>query len=303
MPTALILVNPAAGGARARASLVDAASTALRRRGFQVDVRSTAGPGDALRQAVAARVDRFVVAGGDGTINEVATGLLQSGHPVPTLAILPLGTGNDVARLQGVGTPDAALAALVGDDWDPWDVVEVDCRQAGKPTQRHALLFAGVGFVGEVIRHTTPRVKAWLGPASSYGLGFFRALARHRVQVLQVRGPGFRHERPMLAVLAANASHAGGGGMHVGPGARVDDGLMDVSLIGSVGRWAVARQFLRLTRGTHVRHKDVRYFPSGWLEVDAARPTWVAADGEIVGQTPARFTVLPGALRLARQPC
>lgn len=298
MPTALILVNPAAGRARSRGALVTSAAGVLRRDGFQVEVRATTGPGHALEMAAASCVDRVVVGGGDGTLNEVATGLLRSGNPSPRLSILPMGTGNDVARLQGVGTPEAALASLAGGVWDPWDVLEVCCRRDGAPLHRHALLFAGVGFVGDVIRQTTPGVKAWFGSTASYAVGFFRALACLRSGVLRVSGPGFVREGPMLAALAANASHAGGGGMHLGPGARVDDGLLDVSLIDSLGRGAVALQFLRLIRGTHVRHRAVRYFPAGWLEVDAPLPVVVAADGDCIGHTPARFEVRPGALRI-----
>jgi len=90
--------------------------------------------------------------------------------------------------------------------------------------------------------------------------------------------------------------------MRLGPGARLDDGYFDVSLIRSLSRWQVAGQFLRLTRGTHVRHPAVKYFPATWLEIDAVPAQVVVADGEIVGQTPVRLVLHPKALSLLHAP-
>ncbi len=300
MPAALIIVNPAARAGRPLPKIVAAAAEALRHRGFATEIRTTENAGHATRLAARARVDLVVAAGGDGTVNEVVSGLLKNPQGTATLAILPTGTGNDVARLLGVRALPVALAALAGNAVTSWDVIEISCRNDNAPVCRHALLFAGAGFVGDVIRQTTPRVKAWCGPTLSYAVGFFRALARYRSCHLRVRGPGLTYDGPLLAALAANAPHAGGGGMRLGPGARMDDGAFDVSLIGSVTRGEVARQFVRLTRGTHIHHRAVNYFPSAWLEIDAAQPLDVVADGELIGQTPARFDLRPGALRLYR---
>jgi diacylglycerol kinase family enzyme len=213
--------------------------------------------------------------------------------------VLPAGTGNDVARLLGVVSPAHALAALAGGAVVPWDVIEIECQGVdGHGVRRHALLFAGAGFVGDVIRQTTPNVKAWCGSTLSYAVGFFRALARHHATHLKIRGPDFEYEGPLLAALAANAPHAGGGGMRLGPGARMDDGEFNVSVIRSVTRSEVARQFLRLTRGTHVHHHAVSYFPATWLSIESERPLDVVADGELIGTTPARLTLRPGGVQL-----
>lgn len=298
MPHALLIVNPTARAGRPIRGLLNAATAALRRRGFQTEIQTTEHARHAVQMGQTTRADLVVAVGGDGTVNEVASGLLQNPYALATLALLPAGTGNDVARLLGVASREPAIRALEGDRVIVWDAIEIGCQCDRGPVLRHALLFAGAGFVSEVIRLTTPRVKAWCGSTLSYAVGFFRALWQHRESRFRVRGPSFDYEGPLLTALAANAPHAGGGGMRLGPGARMDDGLFDVSVIRSVGRGEIARQFLRLTRGTHVRHRAVNYFPANWLEIDADPPREVVADGEIVGMTPARFTVRPKALRL-----
>lgn len=302
MPVALFIVNPAARVGRSSPQRVDEGMSTLRRRGFRTELVATRHAGHAIELAALPGFELVVAVGGDGTVNEVVTGLLRLPKP-PLLAILPAGTGNDVARLLGIRSPAQALAALAGGRPAPWDVIEIDCRSAdGQPVRRHAVLFGGAGFVGDVIRQTTPGVKAWWGSTLSYAVGFFRALVNYQAARLRVRGPGFEFEGPLLAALAANAPQAGGGGMRLGPGALLDDGAFNVSVIRGVSRWAVARQFVRLTRGTHIRHPAVHYFPATWLELDAEQPLDVVADGEIVGCTPVRLSLRPLALSLLHGP-
>lgn len=293
-----MIVNPAARSGRSLPRLIDEADTALRQRGFSTQIETTQRPLHAQELASISNANLVVAAGGDGTVNEVASGLLQNADPAISMAVLPAGTGNDVARLLGIGSVEAAVAALDGRRTISWDVIEIECQCGGAAVRRHALLFAGAGFVGDVIRQTTPRVKAWFGPSLSYAVGFFRALIKHQPMTLKVRAAGFHYDGPLLAALAANATHAGGGGMRLGPGALMDDGVFDVSVIRSVSRAEVTRQFIRLTRGTHIRHRAVNYFPASWLEIDSDQPRDVVADGELVGSTPVRFTLRPQALRL-----
>ncbi len=299
-PNALIIVNPAARAGRRPPGWMEDAVRLLQARGFTTTIQLTQQAGHARQLAETHPAAVVVAVGGDGTVHEIACGLLQGSTPPPPLAILPAGTGNDVARLLQISNLDRALAALREPRVTTWDAIEIHCQRADGTgeTRHHALLFAGAGFVGEVIRRSTARVKATFGPTLSYAVGFFAALAHHRAVNIRVRSAGFHYDGPLLTALAANASHAGGGGMHLGPGARMNDGFFDVSVIRSVRRVDVALQFLRLVRGTHVQHPAVSYFPSTWLEIDADRPLEIVADGEIIGVTPARLTLRPAALSL-----
>jgi len=303
MRRAVIIVNRHAAAGRDASPRLDHAVTGLRRLGFRTEVQFTGAPGHAIglaRETGTGPDDLIVAAGGDGTVNEVVYGRLQSDPGITPVAVLPLGTGNDVALLLGTQSDDRFLAAIEAGSRKPWDILSVRAQpesgavDTGGP--RAALLFAAVGFASDLLRATTPRVKRLFGPKLCYTVGFFRALLAHRCPHLHVRIGDRTWDGPMVVALAANSVHAGGGMMHVAPGARVDDGEMNVSLIRATGRLAVARQFLRLVRGTHVHHPNVQYFPATSMEIDGTPAQAVAVDGELIGQTPVRVEVLPRAV-------
>jgi diacylglycerol kinase family enzyme len=168
---------------------------------------------------------------------------------------------------------------------------------------RHAILFGGVGFVGELLRKTTPATVKWFGPRWCYSAGFFRALFSFQPPVLRVRSDqGEQVLSHAVAVVVGNAPFAGGGLMRIGPGASMTDGVLELTLIEAVGRFDLALQFLRLLRGTHVHHRQVRFFRGHWLEVSSDPPQPLALDGELLGTSPVRFEVNPRSLTLLTGP-
>ena len=300
-----MVVNPKANAGRDQGARLRQFREALARDGHGVRMMETAGPGGgvACAQALAGEVDVLLAVGGDGTFCEVVGGMLTADKGgVAAVAPVSFGTGNDVARHLGLRREAEVLTALRGfQSGDAtrvrrMDVLEVRCRVGGREVVRHGFLFAAVGFASDILRYTTPRVKRWFGPQLSYSVGFFRALAKWQPVPLRVSTERGQIEEPLVVALAANAPHAGGGGMRIAPGADLADGLSDVSLIRALGRAAIARQFIRLTQGTHIRHPRVDFFRSGWMEVDAATPQPVALDGDVVGETPMRVRVLRQAV-------
>lgn len=244
----------------------------------------------------------MVAVGGDGTVLEVAGALREAGRSRPgswALGILPMGSGNDAACMAGVGRLDQALAALGSGVRRSFDLIEVECRTENGPVRRDALIFAGAGLAADILRDTTPGMKRWLGGRLGYIAGFFRALWRHRPYPMEVRVDGRPERGGFAAVVAASHTHAGGQTMHIGPGGRPDDGLLEVSLIRSPGRIAVGRQFISLLRGTHVHHPAVQFGPGRHVELAGPEPVPVQADGECLGTTPARFRVVPRAMPIA----
>ena len=253
-------------------------------------------------------------------MHEVASGLIAGGSRA-ALAVAPFGRGNDIAQLAGVSgsvgrDDEAAIRAILEPKPVTLDTIRVTWREnssAGTESGgaaaesiervRHALLFGGVGFVGELLRKTTPATVKWFGPRWCYSAGFFRALFSFRPPVLRVRSEqGEQVLSNAVAVVVGNAPFAGGGLMRIGPGASMTDGVLELTLIEAVGRWALALQFLRLLRGTHVRHRQVRFFRGHWLEVSADPPQLLALDGELLGISPVRFEVNPRSLTLLTGP-
>lgn len=293
------IINPAAGGGRGRQRW-ESARRQLQSEGLVISACETSRPGEAieLARAACARFETIVAVGGDGTAHEVANGILAAGNPDVALAVIPTGTGNDIAALAGVRSVKEAVDALRQGAWRPIDVIETSCDGWGTPLKRHALLFAAAGFAAEVLKRTTPRIKRWFGPRLCYAVGLFSALAGYRAPLFRVSAGGRVWHAPLLLTSAGNAEFASGGRMRLFPGARVDDARLNLSCVAAMSFWRVARCFPRLANGTYVDLPESDYLEGDEMELGAEPPTEVQADGEIIGKTPASFRICPGALRL-----
>jgi diacylglycerol kinase (ATP) len=147
----------------------------LRREGHEVDDVETRRAGDAAGWAEreGGRWEFVVSAGGDGTANEIANGLIRGGHDA-ALAVAPLGTGNDYARLLGTTTLGDLIGAVATAVPRKVDTLEVTPLGAAAGSGRHALLFCGCGLATSLLEATTPRVKRLFGRRGSYSAGFKR---------------------------------------------------------------------------------------------------------------------------------
>jgi YegS/Rv2252/BmrU family lipid kinase len=258
---------------------------------------SRAGEAETAAQSNAEKYDLLVAVGGDGTNLEVANGILASHAPATLLAVVPVGTGNDLAETLGIQNPAVALRSLVGGKMRPLDVIRVECLKSGAPVVRHALVFAAVGIAGEALNRTTAAVKRLLGCRLSYPYGLLRALWSWQPPVMRVTADGRVFEHRFLLVCASNGEQVGGG-IRIAPGASMDDGLLNLNLI-EAGRKSVAvRHLLLARRGKHVPHPKIRYFTASQVTVEADTPVFVAADGEVLGATPARIEIVPAGLNV-----
>lgn len=259
----------------------------------------TAAPGDAVRfaQELARECDIVVAVGGDGTLFEVASGLLLNGATHAQLGVVPLGTGNDAARQFGLGDPAQARRALRGTRTISVDAIQIGCQAQGTTISRHALLFAGVGILSEVLNKTTPLVKRLFRRSLAYPMGALRALVKCHAPRMRVTCDGQTWTKEFLLVCASNTEFSGGG-MRLAPDARMNDGLLDVNVCEAMGRVTAAALLWKVWRGHHRSHPKLRYFTAHTLAVEADPPITVAADGEVIGHTPARFEVVPQALKI-----
>jgi YegS/Rv2252/BmrU family lipid kinase len=298
------IVNPAAGNGRAGRQW-PALAERLRAAGIAFTPCVTCGPGDATRcagWAVAAGAETIVVVGGDGTLNEVVNGCLADGcggeaGARPALALLPVGTGADFARGLGIGR-ETMFDALLRGRARAVDVGRVAFRDAaGAERERHFINIAdlGLGYQTNLAVRRAPRA---LGPAA-YLYGALASIARYRPVEARVVVDGQpAYDGPVAIVGVANGPFFGGG-MHAAPKARHDDGLLDVLVLEGVSRRALIADLLpRVYRGAHLRHPAVHFFRGEAVAVEAATPLMLQADGEGVGGAPARFSVLPRALRV-----
>jgi YegS/Rv2252/BmrU family lipid kinase len=249
-------------------------------------------PGQLRQAAGDARNSLLVVVGGDGTVNEVANGVAGTGAEI---AVLPCGTGQDFGRTHGVPSRfDDAVRVALGRETRTIDLGRVECEGA---ESRYFANVASAGMSGAVARRANAMSKA-LGGRTTFFYALTREfLAWQNTRVTVELDDGVRREGAMHDVIVANGRYHGGG-MKLAPEARQDDGTFDVVLIGDVTKLDFLTTAPKLYSGGYLSHPKVELLRSPTVGIAAAEPLPLEVDGEPIGTTPARFDVVPGALRL-----
>jgi YegS/Rv2252/BmrU family lipid kinase len=290
----LVIVNPRSGGGlsqRRWAALVGPLTDGL----GPVDVRFTEAQGDGRRiaheEAVAGR-GLIVAMGGDGTVSEVADGILAAGSACE-LGIIPRGTGGDdlgqaARRIRDTParTIDAGRVSFVADD--------------GSPAERHFVNVVSFGFSSDVARQANASSKR-LGGRVAFLSATVRSLVGYD-NVDVVFSLDDQPERRMNVLLAAVGNgRFFGGGMKICPEALLDDGFLHLVTVGNLGRVGVMANIHRIYSGNHLTMKEVQSTRLRRMKVapaDREAKIPLEIDGETPGHLPASFELLPGALRV-----
>lgn len=293
----VFLVNPASANGATGRRWPELAHRAARL-GLEGETLLSERPGQLIELARGA-VDRgaslVVAVGGDGTLNEVVNGV--AGRDVE-LATIPLGTGMDFGRTYGIPTGFEAAVRVARDG----ETRTIDAGRAryrtwdGAGAERWFANVGSVGMSGAVAQRANGMSKALGGRAT-----FFYALTRvffewENTELTVTLDGGARRGRMHDVIVANGVWH--GGGMKLAPGARPDDGVFDVVLIGDVGKVDFLTTAPKLYRGRHVSHPKVEVVRSARVEVTADENLPIELEGEQVGTTPATFELVPGALRV-----
>jgi diacylglycerol kinase (ATP) len=275
----------------------------LRAEGGQFDASFTESPNHAtelVREALSAGYRTIVAVGGDGTLNEVVNGLVIEGtvDPAVNLGIIPSGTGADSVRTLRVPHDyRAACHRLLHGKPDCIDLGLITCVSEGREVKRYFLNVAGLGFDSEVAERTNRSSKA-LGGTLPFLSSLFVKLLTYQNKSVEVTLDGQqRLQQKANSVLICNGRYAGGG-MHIGPHAALDDGLFDVIIIGDTSRLEIVVNVPRIYRGTHLSHPKVDEYRAKEVRVKAQERMFLQADGELIGQAPATFQIIPQALHV-----
>ena len=280
-----VLGNPAARGGTGD---VEAVVTTIRAAGHEVEVLeagSAAESSTMAARAVAAGADRLVVVGGDGLVRLAVGAVATSGT---VLGIVAQGTGNDFAR--ALGLLDHPLDRRIALALAP--PVPVD---AMRTNHGWVASVATVGFSGDV----TARANGlrWPRGQQRYTVATLLQLPRLRHLQLTVDVDGTGHDAPTSMLSVGNTAYFGGG-MAICPDATPGDGLLQVVVIGAVGRLTFGRVFPRVFGGGHVRHPEVASY-RGRVVTVAGEDAEMWADGDLLGPLPVTCEVVPGALAVA----
>lgn len=291
MSRVLVIVNPAAGRGRVRREWPRLAK-ALRAAGVGFDAVETREPGEAIGLAErAAREYRAIVAaGGDGTVHEVANGLLRAGTGC-ALGVLPLGSGDDFAKMLPARDAVERIARGIPRAFD-----------AGRITSGVTRFFANgmdIGFGAHAARNVRRVPRPFTGLGAYLGA---LAMTLLRYPKLQVRlqldgGEAFTQTTAMTAVMNGRAF---GGSFHVCPEARTDDGELDLLIAQGVGRLEILGLVPKILRGAHTSDPRLKLVRARRVILESEAPLLVEADGEIVLEDARRLEieVLPAALRV-----
>jgi YegS/Rv2252/BmrU family lipid kinase len=249
-------------------------------------------PGHLGQAAREAGDSLLVVVGGDGTVNEVANGVAGTDAEI---AVLPCGTGQDFGRTHGVPSRfDDAVHVALGGELRTIDLGRVELDEG------ISRVFANVGSAGmsgAVARRANAMTKA-LGGRTTFFYALTREfLAWQNTNVLVELDGGVRREGAMHDVIVANGRYHGGG-MKLAPDARQDDGVFDVVTIGDVNKLDFLTTAPKLYSGRYLSHPKVELLRSPFVAISSAEPLPLEVDGEPIGTTPARFELVPAALRL-----
>jgi diacylglycerol kinase (ATP) len=266
--------------------------------------------------------DVILVFGGDGTVHRHLGQLVRLGLPV---LVVPAGSGNDFARSLGFRRVWDSLNAWQKFCRDGKHVRHIDLgvvapleNAGGAPAPRYFACVAGVGLDAEVARRAN-KIPRWLRANGGYALTLIPTIFRFapfRMKILAHTdaGPGAQatlpsgaaetdsengwilaSDQPTLLAAFANAPLYGGG-MKIAPRAKMDDGLLDVCVVGAVDPFKLFCMFPTVYGGRHLKIREVKYSQAARVRIETEHPLDIYADGEFVCQTPAEIGVQPEAL-------
>jgi YegS/Rv2252/BmrU family lipid kinase len=300
----VVIVNPKSGSGldeRRWAALVGDLTEGL----GPFDHRFTEAVGDGRRLAEEeARAGRGLVVafGGDGTISEVADGIMAAGKTGTALGIIPRGTGGDFRRLLALPQDVAAAARhLRQASAHAIDIGRATYTTAAGETQsRHFINLASFGFSAVIARKANASGKK-LGAKLAYiGAAMSTLTSYENVEVIIRVDGGEPQRRTVLMAAIGNGSFAGGG-MKVCPESTLDDGLLDLVVIGDYGRFEVMRKISKVYSGSHLELEHVSSTKARTITVapvEGSPPIPIELDGETPGFLPATFEVKPRAISL-----
>ena len=298
----MVIVNLYARGgmARTRWPII---KQLLKDSGLPFDCSFTESAGHATglaRDAVEKGYELVIAVGGDGTVNEVVNGLVdENGRGRATLGFISAGTVSDFA--QSVGIPQNYVkASRIFSDFGEFtiDLGAMECTGDGRKMRRLFGNTAGLGFVTDIVGGVNQRLKI-LGGTAAYAIWLMPIITNYSNKDIILSIDGQRYEERDFAILVNNGRYLGGG--KVFPHADPGDGLLDVAILGDLSKPEAIWHLPWLYIGIHAKHPKIRMSQAKIIEVDSPQRLPVQIDGEVIGETPVSFRVVPAALNVAVQ--
>lgn len=282
MKELLFIVNPAAGNGAAL-DTIPLIEQFCKQCGFKYEITKTQYKGHATalaKNAISLSYDAVVAVGGDGTVMEVANGLVGSLIP---LGILPTGTGNDLSKSLNVPSQiDNALSIIARGKTKYMDAVSYG--------DGYFFNVASIGFDAEIARDIQ-KVKRWISGKAAYYLAAFLKFITYKHKNVMLEIDNTKISAKILLFAVANGTHYGGG-MNVNPNGSIDDGYLDAILIAPVPRFKFPFLFWKFVSGKYMDLPYVRSYRCKNVKIYSNESLPVNGDGDIIATTPIQFSVL-----------
>lgn len=287
----LFIVNPVAGKGRALKIVPDIESEMEQMSEVEYKIEYSKGPGDATKIAedyAAKGVDIVFAVGGDGTVNEVANGIIKTNT---AMAVIPGGSGNDFIKSLGItGRPDEIIRNTLTGTKRKIDV--------GLVNGRYFVNISSMGFDAEVVIATQRAKKYFLSGSAAYVAGLISVIFTGRPSVVKMKADDIEVTDRVLLIAVANGKYYGGG-MKAAPEAVIDDGLFDICFISRVPKIKMLFLFPKFMKGKHKEIKEVKFYRASKVTIEAEKPTYINIDGEVIQDTKAVFQIVKGGLAIA----
>lgn len=298
------IVNPLSGNGRG-SNIWKEIQTYLQEKQISYYAEFTTKAGEAAELAALLinqhQLDILVVIGGDGTIHEAAAGLMQAQQASSTsctcsLAVIPAGTGNDFAKAYGIPKhPLQALKIALARN----NSIQIDLLQTASGIM--AVNSIGAGFDGMVAKLTNESsYKKFLNRLGlgklAYFLTILRVFAAYRPCTGWLEVDGTVHELPHMWLTAIANIPFYGGAIEICPAASPHDGIADVVVIQSRGRFQLLPVLFTVYQGKHTLHPAVSFYRGTSIALRTETPLLIQADGEFAGATPLRVNLIPSSL-------
>lgn len=281
-----IIVNPTAGRGRTKAAL-PVLTKRLNTLSIEHELYMTDYPGHATEIAKRLVADGATIigaVGGDGTVHEVINGMAGS---AATLAVVPTGTGNDLARALNIPLEPAAAI-------DVLSAAPVRKIDYGVDVEGIFSVILGLGFTAQVMDHVNKHKNFLRGPLA-IAAAVLKVVNTLQATELELVLDGKSIVRRSVAVFIMNSCWTGGG-MYVTPQAKLNDGLLHICLVNELGKLELVQLLPKVYSGNHVGHRAVEFLTCQEIVINTALPMIKMFDGNVYGTTPVRASIVPQGL-------
>jgi diacylglycerol kinase (ATP) len=299
----LVIVNPNAGNSKGRKDW-HLISDFMKKARLSFTVKFTEAKGHAVKltqEAIREGCRNIIVVGGDGTLNEIVNGIFTCRACPSTdisLAMIPVGTGNDWGRMFGIPLDYEKAAEIISEGkMMLHDIGVMTYHQGEEIRKRYFINIAGLGFESVVVRRTNYQKERGYSGKAIYFYNLLISLLTYKNTRAEIIVDGENNSAEVFSINVGNGKYCGGG-MRQTPDALPDDGLLDVTVINGIGKIEIILSLKMLYDGTILSHPKIDAYKCKNLKVNSDSVLWAEADGESLGHTPAEFSILPSRINI-----